>query len=377
MSSTISLTAHCLCKANTFRAEVPETEVPLQANICHCSSCRHTTGALYTIDLRWPLPREDVDLSTLKVFHFSPILDLLFCPTCSTPMFFDVNRDTDRYLGVFTGTLTNESLDLVKFGNSIFVHDTLDGGASVWLRHSKDGSESKRFKSFVEELPQDWPSALELTGYEARKEDSVSIRCKCKGVDLILHRGDYTDKEESELPFNIDPKTHKLLAGFCGCDSCRLQSGVDVFNWTFAETKYISFGNSDKIFPRSSFELKKQVDARDPAFGTLTYYSSREDVDRYFCSNCSACIFYVVDDRPEIFDIAVGVLEASDGARAEGLLSWPYGARISYREDGDGGWREKLFDNVERDAEEYRIARKYPKNWIRTAKDENGGRSPQ
>lgn len=80
---------------------------------------------------------------------------------------------------------------------------------------------------------------------------------------------------------------------------------------------------------------------------------------------------------PHHLDVAVGVLEASDGARAEGLLSWPYGARISYREDGDGRWREKLFDNVEKSAEEYRISRGYPKNWIREAKDEKGGRTPQ
>jgi hypothetical protein len=377
MSSTVPLTAHCLCKANIFRAEVPQSQVPLQASICHCSSCRHVSGALYTSILHWPLPREDVDLSTLKVFHFSSISDLLFCPTCSTPMFFDVTKDTDRYLGVFTGTVTNESLNLVKFGRHIFVNDTIDGGASVWLRHNTDGSKPKRFKRFDEELSQDWPSIVSLTGYEAKKEDSLPIRCKCKGVDLVLHRGDYTDKEESELPFNIDPKTHKLLAGFCGCDSCRLQSGIDVFNWAFAEMRYISFGTSDKKFPTSASELKELVDARDPALGTLTYYSSREDVDRYFCNNCSACIFYAVDKRSNFLDIAVGVLEASDGARAEGLLSWPYGARISYREDGDSGWREKLLDHVEKDAEEYRSARKYPKNWSRLAKDENGGRSPQ
>jgi len=119
------------------------------------------------------------------------------------------------------------------------------------------------------------------------------------------------------------------------------------------------------------------ADAKDPILGTLTYYSSREDVERYFCSNCSACIFYARDSRPKSLDIAIGVLEASDGARAEGLLSWPYGARISYREDGDGGWREKLFDNIERNAEDYRVKRGYPKNWIRIAKDENGGRSPE
>jgi hypothetical protein len=123
--------------------------------------------------------------------------------------------------------------------------------------------------------------------------------------------------------------------------------------------------------------LRKLVDAQDPALGTLACYSSREDVERYFCSNCSACVFYTNALRPEIIDIAVGLLEAEDGARAESLLSWAYGARIGHHEDAEGGWRGKLFDAIEKDAEEYRIQRKYPKNYQRLAKDENGGKTPE
>jgi hypothetical protein len=210
-----------------------------------------------------------------------------------------------------------------------------------------------------------------------KKGDSVAIRCKCRGVDLVLHRGDYSDTKQDELPWNIDPKTHKLLASFCSCDSYRLQSGTEVFNWTFAEIKDISFSDRKDAFPTSGLELKKLVDAKNSAPGTLAYYSSSVDVQRYFCSNCSACIFYAVDDRPNLFDIAVGILEASDGARAEGLLSWLYGAPISHREDGDGGWRENLFDNVEKDVEDYRIARSYPKNWARSQKDKKAGRDTE
>jgi hypothetical protein len=59
------------------------------------------------------------------------------------------------------------------------------------------------------------------------------------------------------------------------------------------------------------------------------------------------------------------------------LLSWPYGARIGHHEDAEGGWRGKLFDAIEQDAEEYRIQRKYSKNYQRLAKDENGGKTPE
>ncbi|CAO2652708.1 Nn.00g021190.m01.CDS01 [Neocucurbitaria sp. VM-36] len=375
----ITLTARCLCEANVFKSEVAKSALPLPANICHCDSCRRVSGALYTTSIRWPEPQSDVDVSKLKVYHFTSNISLLFCPTCSTPIFWVTRNDTSRPLGVWTGALTNVDDDLLKFTDQGFIGDTLDGGASEWLRHpNTDGTENKRYKldseaEDAEELPQQWPLPAELTGYEMKKEDAIPFHCRCKGVDLRLHRGNYTDIKEENLPFNIDPKTNKLLASFCGCDSCRLQSGIDVFNWTFAEMKNISFSSQDGNFPGHSHELKKLVDAHDASIGTLSYYASSSDVLRFFCSTCSACIFYACDDRPEIVDIAIGLLEASDGARAEGMLSWIYGSRISYREDGDGGWRQGLFDRIEKGAEDYRIARGYPKNW-RRIKDEKDGK---
>lgn len=281
-------------------------------------------------------------------------------------MFFADRNDKERKLGVFTGVLANKDVDLIKWGNHIFVEETIDGGATVWMKHNVDGSELKRFKlddkrNGPKQLSSDWPLAAQLTGYEARKEDSVPLRCKCEGVNLILHRGDYANVKEKDLPYNIDPTTHKLLASLCPCNSCRLQAGVDVMNWTFAEMRNISFAKNDASFPDSAPGLKKRVDDNDPAIGTLTYYPSSSGVERYFCSRCSACIFYATDTRPQIIDIAVGVLRAIDGARAEGFLSWPYGSRPEFIEDGNGGWREGLYARVLKDAEEYRIARDYPK----------------
>lgn len=281
-------------------------------------------------------------------------------------MFFADRIEKDRLLGVLTGVLTNEDVDLIKWGNHIFVEETLDGGATVWLKHNVDGSEVKRFKlddrrKGPEELSSNWPPAAQLTGYEIRKEDSVPIRCKCGGVDFVLHQGDYANIEEKDVPYNIDPKTHKLLASLCPCDSCRLQAGVDTMTWTFADMKNISFANGDASFPDSAPKLKKRVDENDPAFGTLKYYASSSGVERYFCGRCSACIFYATDERPQIVDIAIGVLRASDGARAEGFLSWPYGSRPEFIEDGNGGWREGVYTRVLQDTEEYRISRGYPK----------------
>lgn len=378
-AGTTTLTIHCLCKAHVFTTEVARSELPLPAYACHCDSCRHVTGALYSLGLYWPEPAANVDTSRLKSNAFSETFAALFCGTCSTPMFFKHVHDTNAQLGIFTGTLKNDEGNLIKFAYHIFVGDTKDGGATVWLRKpNADGTEVKRYKDSSQgetkqETAFEWPITSSLTGYEKKLEDAIPIRCKCKGVDFVLHRGNYDNKQKEELPWSIDPKTHKLLAIFCACDSCRLFSGNDISYWCYTELKHISFseaeGTKGQSFPRDSKELKAMVDARDPAMGTLAYHASSPDVQRYFCSSCAACIFYASDDRPEIVDVAIGVLEASDGARAEGFLSWSFG-EVENIDDTKGGWREPLMKRVEEESERWREERAYPKCWRRVQREE-------
>lgn len=366
----ITLTARCLCKANIFTAQVEKSKLPLPAHACHCNSCRHATGAMYSIDAYWPEPTKNVDLSKLKEYHFTDKISIHFCRTCSTPMFFGRPKDPNADLGIFTGTVDNADENLFNIVDHIFVGDTVDGGATMWLRKPNlDGSEARRFKESKEgeskqELPFDWPSSSSLTGYERKLEDAIPIRCRCKGVHFVLNRGDYTGTAKEDLPWFIEPKTHKNIAGECACDSCRLFCGIDLMYWTFAELSHVSFPKAGaaagKRFPAYTADLKNLVDAKDPAVGTLSYYASSAEVQRYFCSNCSACIFYAVDERAAAIDVAIGALEASDGARAEGFLCWRFG-HVDFAEDTKGGWREGLVKQVKKESEQWRDERGYPK----------------
>lgn len=259
----------------------------------------------------------------------------------------------------------------IKFIEQSFVDDTIDGGASIWLQQTNaDGSECKRFKleaagSAPEDaLPKDWPPTSELTGYEKKIGDSVAIRCKCKGIDLVLQQGDYSGLEKEQLPWNVDPETHKLSAVLCGCDSCRLQGGTDVWSWAYFHMLHLSAAQKDVAFPSSSYELKSYIDKQDPIIGSLAYYASSTGVLRFFCNTCSATVFFAEDERPQLLDVSVGLLDAPDGARAEGFLSWSFG-KVDFKEDAHGGWRAGIFDAVELESEKWRIARGYPKNWRR------------
>jgi len=281
-------------------------------------------------------------------------------------MFWQSTQHPDK-IAVFTGVLPNLDVELVRLEEHGFVGDTGDGGASVWMRGvNTDGEKAKRFKlrSGGEELGDDEPKPEDLTGWEKEAGgEEVPVWCHCKGVQFVLKRGDYKDKDTKDLPWFVDPGNRKLLAGFDGCDSCRLSFGVDVNNWLFADAKFIHYSAERGGGSIENMKvLREAVDKSDERVGTLAYYQSSPGVDRYFCGTCSATIFYATDSRPEILDVALGVLDAEDGARAEGFLSWGFGG-IGHDQDAKGGWREGFLAKACEESEAWRVERGYPENW--------------
>ncbi|KAK1573327.1 uncharacterized protein LY79DRAFT_568849 [Colletotrichum navitas] len=87
---------------------------------------------------------------------------------------------------------------------------------------------------------------------------------------------------------------------------------------------------------------------------TLAVYNSSTDVERYSCSTCFADVFYAVHDREDMIDIAIGLLDHPDGARAEGLLAWSYG-KVGWEADVAGGWRDELVGSVKTLSKEWAV----------------------
>ncbi|KAL2131368.1 hypothetical protein VTI74DRAFT_5179 [Chaetomium olivicolor] len=443
---TITLRAECLCRTHSFTTAIPLSELPLQGSACHCTSCRHVTGALRSSDAVWPGPASDIAKAlaaiknnnnspegdgsgTLKRYRHSARVNVVFCGICGSGMFFEefeeAGKDEDEsvrgvagmgegwaarqdrregknYL-VFTGTLKVEGdvrgRQVVRCEDHIFVGDTVDGGSVNWLRGlNQDGKGEgeqvavwlgNRNKSEEVKEGEYWPAVKELQkGYEANLKaaeggkGNVPIRCHCGGVDLVLRAGEAQREFEEmqrkgeQLPWFVDPATHKLLGSLDCCDSCRIWAGSEVYNWTFSLLKHISFAGADRTgFPGNTSELRAAVEGkhgkpRDARLGTLAIYASSSDVQRYHCGRCSASVFYAVDERPDMVDIAVGLLYAADGARAESVLSWAFGGPFSWKQDMAGTWREGFLKAVERDSEKWRIERGYPKNWRRVTSEQ-------
>ncbi|KAF4966816.1 hypothetical protein FSARC_5531 [Fusarium sarcochroum] len=380
-SHDITLTAQCLCKAHTFSTQVPRSKLPLDGFICHCTSCRNVTGAMYTSCTNWLGPVDDVLSSDLTRYEFTTNSTLFFCRACSSPLFWeDHYQDRPRNVLAFTGVLNNAPLDdLINFSYQHFVGDTNDGGVSPWLQHiNRDGVKPRLWKErsqTSDELSDDCSKCTTVSSDEGAKKDDIPFHCRCRGVDLVFSPGrvDFSSMDAESIPFYIDPKSHKHLATLDPCSSCRGSVGVDIMSWTFALFRQIDFAtrSEEQDFPRNTHELKDAVQScsRDPRYGTLAMYRSSPDVQRYFCLRCSATVFYAVDDRPDVIDVAVGLLHASEGARAESLLAWHLGAKMMAEGDLVGGWREGFAKSVKEASEQWRIKKGVPKTWARLASE--------
>lgn len=385
---TVPVISQCLCKAHTFTSSVRKSELPLKAVSCHCDSCRHETGSFHFSEVAWPDP--EVDLSSLQQYHFSETLVEYSCATCSSPLF--CKRTTPGAIpDAFSGALNNAP-GLVEYSKHIFVADTVDGGATPWLRKNyRDGEPIKFWKELYatdsrvgEELAHSWPDPATLPEpLEKVAPGTTPFYCHCRGVNLLLRSAADVTTPDAELPFYIDPDTRKYLVTSCSCEYCRRAAGADIFSWTYSQLSHIEFppspdASESRAFPADVTALKEAVsapaDTRDPRLGTLAMYKSSAHVDRYHCSRCSATVFYAVAHRPGTVEIAVGLLSHPSGARAEGILRWDYANLVFYDYD-KGGWREGFINQAKSERDEWRARRGYPEVWERVQEERKKSRA--
>ena len=355
-----TLTSQCLCKAHTITTAVPAAALPLPARICHCNSCRHSTGAMYFTSVWWPGANTDFLALPLKRYAFSPRQTVLSCATCSSALAVHIHGSGSERVSVSTASLScDENVQLIRVTDHMYVADTRDGGATPWLRDLHGAPIPLRKGSHTsEELSPDWQQTAQISA-----QDEIPLYCHCKSVDLRIRRGTY-DPADKMLPFFVNPVNGKTLAGFDACHSCRTSiCGSDVTNWSFSLLKYLTFADGSP-FPETTTLLKESKDMR---LASLKYYASSPDVQRYFCSNCSASVFYAVDDRPSFVDVAPGLMDAAEGARADSWFEWDLGEMI-WTDDVKDTWREAFTDKIKANAEKYRIDTGREKPWARREK---------
>jgi hypothetical protein len=353
MASTSLASLTCLCGVISVPATIlAEPNLPLSTGICHCNSCRYTTGSLGAAFP--PLnssPPQDT-LSKLTAYHSSDDVVRYFCSRCGCHCFCCVLSDKQWFcLGGIIEAGPSAKLnrswpkDMIKISSHRHVLDTLDGGITPILLNLND-----RSIPTWSGAPQDDPQAdafdlshasiLELprksiSTVQKPKDDSyLEANCHCGGVSLLIKRANYAVDPSSQDParyFSSDGK--KYLTYFCTCRSCRLSTGVSMLAWSL-------------VPPENIFNAKAPTTSGDYqpiAFGypvtestnpglSLEHYWSSPDVCRSFCGSCGATVSYWCGQRPTELDLTVGILRGEEGSMARQWLEWKWG-RCSFTEE--------------------------------------------
>ena len=326
----VTLKLACLCRQVRTHIDISRDDIPLQASICHCNACRHASGLLCTT--LCPLP---ATLSPLKVNGtcsyeiVSSRRTVFFCTRCGASIY-ESNEDATNIL-LYTGILEIEDPELVEFTSQCCGKETRDGGLSTCFNfpgcdetdhcilHEKTGvtDQSRRLEN--DEQGMDIKASCYCGGVQfiVTWPSEASTQPSSPYPDLLHSYHSGSSKNEEDAKWWLRANGTRYLAGTCACRSCRLASGNEVQTWAFIPKVNLRQMNGDPI----GFAMSK-----------LEQYSSSTGVYRNFCGTCGATVFWHNDERPDLIDVSVGLLNAPSGARAEELLEWAT-ERVSFQEE--------------------------------------------
>ena len=316
----------CACGQVKGSARVPASKLPIPFDFCHCNICRHQTGLLCASYLTLPEGSEDISFhGSLREYKSSASVSRSFCHRCGANVY--VKDSNEARPDICTGVL-DRAAGIIELRSHIFVCDTIDGGLSTWM------SKVPAWEGFTNRSKQAGTGRQKLQIEKATPE--LEAYCQCRGVELKitspspeskLLRSPISDlfksdeqhckTAEKDDTWWLRANGSKYLAGTCACQSCRLNSGFDIQMWAFIPKVNISHMNGDAL---------------DFGNGTLSCYESSRGVSRYFCASCGATVFWSSVERPQLLDVSVGLLNASEGARAESWLEW-WTERVSFEEE--------------------------------------------
>lgn len=247
----------------------------------------------------------------------------------------------DNHFEAATGTLQLDTTDgIIDFRSHIWIEDTRDGGASPFVAEIGDRTLNRfpREPKPSVELSFTWKDDAAYTGLSTA--DKLHAHCHCRGVEFWIERPNqesrdvkarYADlikpyhENDGENPGNETWWLHgsdRFLAGTCACESCRRSLGFDIAFWAFIPVTNISRDKEGT-----------QPFRRGKYWGTMKTHCVSDGITRTFCGVCGANVFWDGwgGGEKSLIDVAVGLLDAESGARAEEWLAWWVG-RVSFME---------------------------------------------
>ncbi|RMZ37673.1 hypothetical protein AFCA_001991 [Aspergillus flavus] len=330
-----TLTAACHCRSVNFTVTVPGDALPLNIHLCHCSVCRYTHGALCSFHA--PLPKDihpefisPSSLDNLIPYTYSGSKAIrFFCRKCGCHVG-DRGHSDGRW--VVSSAIFDHSGDenVWQISSHIYANDDDKGGLFDLVRRIKG-----RGIAISYPVRQEDETAIQDNLKTRQSEDqSLRAQCHCGGVSFNVSRPspDFVH-DPSNRKWVLEGKEDKWLGSLDVCDDCRLVSGANIAAWMFVPVSHISPSPPEDLL-----------------IGSSKRYSSSDGVVRTFCGTCGAVVFYSCSDRPEIVDVAVGILRDPRSLLAESWVVWRTGC-IAYLEDGlryDKGFTKSLDEGLQR-----------------------------
>jgi hypothetical protein len=339
---TTSITSTCACGSFNLKVDFPNSTLPIDRGLCLCDSCRRLTGSVGISYIIVP-STQPIDITEFKLTSYETTdrVTRFFCQKCGCHVLVLVSHNQSWHLATGPWDRTE---GIINWTGCKWVKDTLDGGVSVWLRDivGPDGTK----KPLQRWMSQDWnggelvPDHIPLNVLPEEKKattDSAKLeaQCHCGGVKFYITRPTEDSKKvrspfpdlmvpyhshASDNPNNetwwLRDNDTKYLAGTCTCKSCRTSSGFEIQPWAF--------------IPKCNIR-QEDGSPLDFNMGTLKRYMSSKDIWRESCRVCGATVFWHCEERPDLIDVSVGLLDPKQGARVEGWLDWWTG-RVSFEE---------------------------------------------
>lgn len=341
----------CLC--GSISLLVPLT-LPAQTELCHCNPCRQVTGGLFGGFVELPQQPDAATLAKCTIYHSSKTHDRLFCSTCGTKVVVHVKQHGDgrprnswfAYAGSIERPAGEQQSNIIRPETNEWVDDAKDGGLAPWM--TELGGRDVPAYHITQSDPPFSPADLQTLSNTTKPtttpapSERLQAACRCGAVALAIKPADHTDKSISKLdrfvPFH--PSTGekiptKYQARACVCRACRLAFGVSLTTYAYIPPPQILNPHTGE--PLAYAHAAETAEGRDANRGleALTHYWSSENACRSFCGMCGSTVFFWYEKRPEIVNVAAGILRAEEGALARRWLYW---------QPGMASWKDEVVD---------------------------------
>ncbi|KAH7066082.1 Mss4-like protein [Paraphoma chrysanthemicola] len=348
LPATQTFHATCHCRAGSLSFTIPSSQLPIPAHFCHCSMCRYINGTLMSIHAKITPPQ--FDESTFTTYRFGETCVKFFCTTCGAHMLDRVRRlktgnseggdhkereeEEEWFIAV---SLVDAAQDIWDFREHIFVESTRDGGLATALTEI-NGKHVKLWKERPvpkqEQFPRGvWTPKQDEVRTTLHLEEKLQVKCLCGGIEFFISRPNSSTFESVHSSLVPIDKS-KYHGSHDACTSCRLTLSNAIVSWVFPPISALSLPDGS-AYPSNGL------------FGTAKAYKSSKGVERTFCGTCGASATYTCADRPEMVDVAAGLLRGEDGdVRVEEWAEWDT-EEVNYEEDAIwpgviGAFREGL-----------------------------------